>query len=196
METFALKTGSWLQRLVARSPLVRASDRIEAAAVLMVLVAAVLVTPFAGAVGTAVYDGRVHAFAAERLTRHEVEANATRDSSVTRLPYQSSFLTPLEWHFAGHAHAGIVRTPHPMKVGDQTLIWVEPAGDNTEPPPAADEAATEAVVAGFGLWVAVVGFGVAAWALLRRRLDRTRYADWDRELDDLADNGGRTNRNA
>jgi hypothetical protein len=41
-----------------------------------------------------------------------------------------------------------------------------------------------------------VGFGVAVWGLLRRRLDRTRYADWDRELDDLADNGGRSNRNA
>ncbi len=197
METFAPKTASWLRRLVARSPLVRASDRIEAAAVLVVLVASVLVIPFVGAVGTAFYDGRVHAFAAERLTRHEVEATATRGSSVTRLPpYQSAFLTPLEWQFAGRAHTDIVSTPHPMKVGDQATIWVDTAGEPTGPPPSADEAATDAVMAAFGLWVAVVGFGVAAWALLRRRLDRTRYADWDRELDDLADNGGRTNRNA
>ena len=130
MQTFALTTGSWLRRLAARSPLVRASDRIEGAAILVVLVAAVLVIPILGAVGTAVYDSRVHTFAAERLTRDEVEATATRDSSVTRLPYQSSFLTPLEWQFDGHAHTDIVSTPHPMKVGDQPSIWVDAAGES------------------------------------------------------------------
>jgi hypothetical protein len=46
------------------------------------------------------------------------------------------------------------------------------------------------------LWFAAVGVATAAWTVLRIRLDRLRYADWDRELDDLADNGGRTNRNA
>ena len=196
MQTFALTTGSWLRRLVARSPLVRASDRIEAAAMLIVLVAAVLVIPFVGALGTAIYDSRIHTIAAERPTRHEVEATATRDSSVTRVPYQSSFLTPLEWEFSGHAHTDTVSTRHPMKVGDQTSIWVDTAGERTEPPRSSEDAATDAVAAAFGLWVAVVGLGVAAWALLRLRLDRMRYAAWDRELDDLADNGGRSNRNA
>ena len=39
------------------------------------------------------------------------------------------------------------------------------------------------------------------WTILRIRpiacaMPTLRYADWDRELDDLADNGGRTNHNA
>lgn len=51
---------------------------------------------------------------------------------------------------------------------------------------------TEVLVA-LGLWSGVSGVVVAAWLLLRIRLDRARFAAWDRELDDLADNGGRTN---
>ena len=57
------------------------------------------------------------------------------------------------------------------------------------------DAATEAAVTAFGLWFAAVGVATAAWTVLRIRLDRMRYADWDRELDDLADSGGRTNLN-
>ena len=60
--------------------------------------------PFAGALGTAVYDNRAHVFTAEQLAVYEVEAAATHDSSVTRLPYQSLVLTPLLWQFAGHTH--------------------------------------------------------------------------------------------
>jgi hypothetical protein len=196
MQTVTLNMGSWLRRLVVRNSLVRASDRIEATAIFVGLASAVLVVPFAGALGTAIYDNRVHAFTAERLAVHEVEATATQDSSVTRLPYQSSVLTPLQWQFAGHTHTNIVSTPGDMEVGERTSIWVDAAGDRVERLPSDLDAALEAVMAAFGLWVAVAGGGAAGWALLRPRLNRMRYAAWDRELDDLADNGGRTNRNA
>ena len=196
MQTVTLNMGSWLRRLVVRNSLVRASDRIEATAIFVGLASAVLVVPFAGALGTAIYDNRVHAFTAERLAVHEVEATATQDSSVTRLPYQSSVLTPLQWQFAGHTHTNIVSTRGDMEVGERTSIWVDAAGDRVERLPSDLDAALEAVMAAFGIWVAVAGGGAAGWALLRSRLNRMRYAAWDRELDDLADNGGRTNRNA
>ena len=123
MQTFTLTMGSWLRRLLVRNPLVRASDRIEAAAMCIALASAVLVIPVAGAFGTAIYDNRVHAFASDRLARHEVEATATHDSSVTRLPNESSVLTPLQWQFAGHPHTDIVSTPNDMQVGAKTSIW-------------------------------------------------------------------------
>ena len=196
MQTVTLKMGSWLRRLVVRNPLVRASDRIEATAIFVGIASAVLVVPFAGALGTAVYDNRVHVFTAERLAVHEVEATATHDSSVTRLPYQSLVLTPLLWQFAGHTHTDIVTTPQDMEVGEKRSIWVDAAGDRVERPPSDLDAAFAAVMAAVGIWVAVAGGGAAGYALLRFRLNRMRYAAWDRELDDLADNGGRTNRNA
>ena len=161
-----------------------------------VLVTAILTVPVAGALGTSVYDERVHAYAAERLFRHEVEATATHDSSLTGLPYQGSNLTPLQWEFSGRTHTDIVTTPDKMKAGEQTLIWVDSTGARTKQPLSDNDAATEAAMAALGLWVAVVGGGIAACALLRWRLNQVRVFSWDRELDDLADNGGRTNRNA
>ena len=50
MQTFTLSFGSWLRRLTVRNPLVRTSDRIEAAAVLLIFVVALLAAPVAGSV--------------------------------------------------------------------------------------------------------------------------------------------------
>ena len=74
-------------------------------------------------------------------------------------------------------------------------IWIDTEGNRTKEPLSDQNAATEAVVTAFGLWFATVGLAAAAWTILRIRLNRLRYAGWDRELDDLADNGGRTNHN-
>jgi hypothetical protein len=194
-QTYPLTIGSWLRRLVARNPLVRASDRVEAAVIFVALVAAVLVIPVVGAVGTATYDSRVHTYAAQRSAIHQVDAIAMRDTSVTRLPYESSFLTPLQWQLAGQTHSDTFSTPRHMKVGEHTSIFVDAAGDRADAPPTHTDAAIDAVMAALDLWAAVAGTGVAAWALLRLRLNRVRYATWDRELQILADSGGRRNRN-
>ncbi|GAA2777033.1 hypothetical protein [Mycolicibacterium pallens] len=60
MQTFTLTTGRWLQRLIGRNPIVRGSDRLEAGALVVVLIVALLALPLAGAVGTAVFDARTH----------------------------------------------------------------------------------------------------------------------------------------
>ena len=51
MQTFTLTMGSWLRRLLVRNPLVRASDRIEAAAIFIGIASAVLVVPVRGRPG-------------------------------------------------------------------------------------------------------------------------------------------------
>ena len=196
MQTFTLSFGSWLRRLNVRNPLVRTSDRIEAAAVLLIAVLALLAAPVAGAAGTAVYDNLTHRFAADRLSRHEVAATVTHDSSLAPQAYEKPFLTPIQWQFAGHVHTDEVRTPDRIKAGERQKIWIDAAGSRTVKPLTDQNAATEAAVTAFGLWFAAVGVATAAWTVLRIRLDRMRYADWDRELDDLADSGGQTNRNA
>ncbi|MFG1930702.1 hypothetical protein ACGFK1_08585 [Mycobacterium sp. NPDC048908] len=195
MQTFTLTLGSWSRRLLAGNALVRTSDRVEAVAMLLALLFAILAVPVAGALGTAVYDNRIHVFADERMARHEVQATATHDSSVTALPYQSSYVSEVHWEFAGQLHTGVASTRNRMKVGDQTSVWVDAAGEFTPPPRGDKDAAAEAVMTALGLWVAVAGAAAAAYALLRSRLNHLRHAAWDRELDDLADNGGRTNHN-
>jgi hypothetical protein len=195
MQTFTLSSGSWLRRLFVRNALLRASDRIEAFVMFAVLVSAILTVPIAGALGTSVYVDRLHAFTTERLMRHEVEATATRDSSVTGLPYRGANLTPLRWQYSDRTHIEIVGTPETMKAGEQTSIWVDETGARTEQPLSENDAATEAAMSALGLWIAVAGGGVAVCALLRSRLNQLRYVAWDRELDDLANSGGWTDRN-
>ena len=195
MEEFTIGLGSRLRCLTARNPLVRASDRVEAAGLLVVFTVALLVAPVAGATGTAAYDSLAHRYAGDRAARQQVTATVTDDSAAAPQVYEEPFLTPIRWEYAGAVHTAEARTAQ-MKAGEQLSLWIDTRGDQTTKPLTNENAATEAVVTGFGLWFASVGVTSAAWTVLRLRLNQSRYADWDRELDDLADDGGRTNRSA
>jgi hypothetical protein len=79
-----------------------------------------------------------------------------------------------------------------IKPGDRKEIWVDTAGNQTVAPLTDRDAAIDAVGVAVASWAVTAGAGAAAMAVLRYRLNRRRYAAWDRELEDLADNG-RTN---
>lgn len=195
MQVFTLGLGNWLRCLSARSPLVRVTDRLEAAALLLIVIVALVAAPIAGAVGTATNESLARQYAIDRATRHRVVATVTGDSILSPEAYEEPFLTPIRWQFLGGQHEGNVRT-YRMKAGDTTNIWVDDKGEQGAEPLTDENAATEAAVVGFALWLTSVGIATALWMLLRSRLNRLRYAAWDRELDDLAGNDGRTNRNA
>lgn len=194
MQTFTLGFGVWFQRLVARNPLVRNSDRVETVAMLLVVALAVLAIPVAGAAGTALHDDLARQFAAERSERVELRATAARDSAPVSQASGTSFRTEIQWQFAGTTHTDSVRTAD-LHAGDPVAIWVDRDGRRVPAPLTDDEAVSQAVVAALTGWLTVAGAGIGAWALLRHLLDRVRYAEWDRALDDLAGNDdGRTNR--
>ncbi|MDN4516925.1 hypothetical protein JN086_06640 [Mycolicibacterium austroafricanum] len=194
MQTNTFGLGVWARRLVARSPIVRGTDRVEAAALLLVAALSILTVPIAGAVGTAEYDRLVHTYAEQRLVKHEVDATAVRDSRGAPQPYEKPYVTEVSWDHAGTTHTAEIRTRQ-MSAGDRVRIWVDDAGNRTVMVPSDQDAAAEAVVAALALWSVASGTGLAGWLLLRMRLNRMRFQAWDRELDDLADNGGRANNN-
>jgi hypothetical protein len=189
METFTLTAGTWVRRLATHGPLVRTSDRVEAAVTLVVVIFVVLAAAFAGALGTTTYDSRVHEYAAQQLTRHQVDAVATDESSPGKMRYQDAFVIPVQWQFAGRQHTDTIRTTAKMKPGDRKPIWVDAAGNRTFAPLTARDAAIDAVGIAVALWLVVAGAGTAVLAVVRNRVNRRRYAAWDRELEDLADNG-------
>ena len=195
MEVLTLCFGTRLRCLASRNPLVRVADRFEAAAGILLVTVALLAAPIAGAVGTATHDALARQYAADRASRHSVVATVTGDSVLAPREYEQPFLTAIRWDHSDEARTGAMRT-HRMKAGDTMTIWVDTSGNPTTPPLTDENAATEAVVTGFGLWFTTVGIIAAAWTLLRLRLNRFRYAAWDRELKNLADNGGRTNHSA
>ncbi|MEE6164799.1 MULTISPECIES: Rv1733c family protein [unclassified Mycolicibacterium] len=194
METFTLNAGTWIRRLATNGPLVRTSDRIEAAVGFLVLVLILLALPVAGALGTTAYDTRMHEYAAQRLTTHRVDAVAMdAGSPPSRMRYQDAFATPVQWQFAGKQHIDTVRTPVRLKPGDHKSVWVDGAGNRTVAPPTDRDAAIDAASIAVVSWLAVAGAGAAVLVVVHSRVNRRRYAGWDRELEDLADNG-RTNR--
>lgn len=193
METFTLGAGTWIRRLVTRGALIRTSDRIEAVAALLVLILVVLAVPVAGAMGTSTYDSRVHEYAAQRLTSHHVDAIATDHSSPDKERHQDDFVTPIQWHWAGRQHIDTIQTTTKMKPGDREPIWVDAAGNQTVAPPTDRDAAVDAATLAISSWLVVAGAGILVLAVVRNRVDRRRYAEWDRELQNLAENG-RTNR--
>jgi hypothetical protein len=187
-----LELAGWLRRLTVCNPLVRRSDRIEAIAILAVWIAVVACTPFAAALGTVVHDAQSHAYAAQRSDRHRISAVATRGSTVDISRYAASYVTPIEWRYGGRNHSGVVGTSKTMRTGEQQSVWVTSAGEMTTPPPSSTDAAVEAILAALGAWLVVIGLGAGGLTVLRHRLNHIRYACWDREFDDLADDGGRT----
>ncbi|MDY6997537.1 MAG: hypothetical protein SW019_13120 [Actinomycetota bacterium] len=202
MQNFTLGFGVWMQRLVGKNPLVRRSDRVETATILLAFVVAVLAVPVAGAVATAVHDDLAHTYAVQRSDRTEVAATVTEDS-VSTSQVSDSARTRIRWEFGGATHDDEVRTAN-LRAGDHVTIWVDPAGRRVPEPLTDEDAISQAVVVALSGWFVVVGAGVAGWAVVRTRLDHARYDAWDRELDGLAgghfgdpgDDGGRTNRNA
>ncbi|WP_019970610.1 hypothetical protein [Mycobacterium sp. 141] len=193
METFTLSPGTWILRLATRNALIRTSDRIEAAAAFLVLILVLLAVPVAGAMGTTTYDSRVHEYAAQRLTSHHIDAVATDHSSPDKERHQDDFVTPVQWLWAGQQHINTIQTTTNMKPGDREPIWVDAAGNQTVAPPTDRDAAVDAATLAISSWLVVASTGAAVLTVVRNRVDRRRYAEWDRELQELAENG-RTNR--
>ena len=181
---------SWLLRLIGRNPLVRGSDRFEAVVVGLVAAAAMLVVPLACALGTSVHEARAADYARRGAVEHELVARVTSDSSQFSAPYSVRTLTPVQWSVDGVAHREEVLTANAFKVGDEVRIWVDGQGSRVASPPSSWRAVIDAVCVAAAVWVATIVGGLMMLQGLRYYLQRNRFAVWERELDDLAPDGG------
>jgi hypothetical protein len=199
MDTFTLNVGrSWILRALGRNPLVRFSDRVEAVVLVLVFVAALVVTPVAGAIGTAVYETRARLYAEEAQTRHTVAATAIEDSTViieqdVGQRDAEVFRTRARWLANGVEHFGSVDSAYDTKVGDQLDVWVDGSGNQVAAPTPTSRAGIDAMFAGAGAWLIAMTGIAGLSAFVRSRLTRRRYSGWDREWAALlSDDGGRT----
>lgn len=195
MQIFTFNLGAWSRRLVGGNPLVRTSDRVEAAATLLVALLAMLAMPIAAAAGTAIHENLVNEFAQERLSHQRVDATASADSREVPELYAKPYLTEISWEVHGLAHSETIRTGQ-LRAGEHLALWVDEAGNRTMAPPSNVDAAVQAAGAACGLWAMALAPAAAVWLLLRRRLTRARWTAWDRELGELADDDGRSNNSA
>lgn len=179
-----------LRRLgLDRNPLRRATDRLETATRLLVVLVCLGSAPLIAAVGFGVHDHLASTAAREAASL--VREDATVRSAPNPAGGRSAFVpvtAKVAWTTStGSAHVATTTVPAGARRGDHVTVWTTPAGVLTSPPAAGSEvlASTLAVVA-----TLVVGVTLLAWAALalaRRLLDRARYRAWAREWVALSD---------
>jgi hypothetical protein len=194
MQTFTIGLGHrWWTQVFGRNPLVRPSDRIEFLVLSFAVLVAVVAIPVAAAIGTSVHDARTQLYAEEALTRHQVTATATEDGVIVVQPPHISFTARARWTASGREHSGVVAWSDRAKIGDQQSIWVNDAGQDVGPPTPPSRADRDAVVITFVVWFGVACASAGLVSVVRRWLDRWRYAQWDRAINGSRDNNGRRN---
>jgi hypothetical protein len=194
MQWFTVAWWRWrLAQMRGRNPLVRGSDRIEVAVMALAIVVSLAVMPFAGAIGTAIHDEHSQMYAAERAQRRRVPAPATEDSAESPKGPHAVFQARL---LAGDVeNAGAYMWNSRVKDGTNTHIWVDRNGRQVSAPPPTWQAGIDAVVAAIGFWLSATAVAALLVALVRRGLNHTRSAGWNRDMASLVhDDGGKTNR--
>jgi hypothetical protein len=177
---------------LGRNGLLRISDRVESIATVLVILIAVIALPVAAAVGTSAYGRMSMADAEYAASIHQTEASVVGAGrpEVASI-YEVEYSTPVQWNAGGRRHAATVEWTERVRVGDHIMVWVKDDGDLAPAPAPVDQPARYAIATAIVLWAAVVSLSVGVLCLLRWRLDVGRIANWERELETLADDGSR-----
>ncbi|HYO02960.1 MAG TPA: hypothetical protein VET27_14235 [Mycobacterium sp.] len=190
MQTFTIDLGrSWFLRMFGQHPLIRTSDRIEALAFVVAVMVAVIAVPVAAAMGTAIHDTRSRVLAEEAQSRHMVTATAVADSDAIAHANSVEVNVRARWNVFGSNHVEVVPVTSGVKAGERVDVWVDERGNQVAAPSPPGRAGQEALGAAVPMWLCVAGASASFAMLSRRRLNRTRYAEWDRELQTLSGGG-------
>jgi hypothetical protein len=195
MKSFVIRPMTWpVRRLFTRNPLMRTSDRIEAAAVTLAGLLVVIAAACAGVIGTMIHNTETQNYLEQARTRHAVVAIAVDDSKPVGSRETSAFTVQARWQVNGVVHADALGWGYTVKAGDPLQIWVDGDGNRVDQPTPIARADMDA------LTVAVVGWSIVALAAalvvatVRAHVNRMRDAQWELEIRSLVeDDGGRTN---
>jgi hypothetical protein len=193
MESFTLR---WPRVRVlsglGQNGLLRISDRVESIATVLVILIAVIALPVAAAVGTSAYGRMSMADVEYAASIHQTEASVVGvGRPEVAAIYEVEYSTSVQWNAGGRSHAATVEWTERVRAGDHIMVWVNDDGDLAQAPAPVDQAARYSIATAIVLWSAVVGLSAGALCLLRWRLDVGRLANWERELETLADDGSR-----
>lgn len=196
MDSFTLGAGRcWIIHAFGRNALVRPSDRFEALLTVLLVLAGMLFTPVACAIGTTVHDSRSRVYAQEATSHHLVSARLIDDSTATFEHVRVAATAPVRWKIGDNDHVSTVFVDLGAKAGDHVDIWVDAAGDYVSAPSARWLAGRDAFLAGIGAWLGAVIMTGGAWVAMRKWLSGLRGRGWDRELHLVVnDDGGRAGR--
>jgi len=192
MDTFTLRLPRWqFLRVLGRNPLVRTSDRVEAATLVLAVMVSVLAAPAAAAIGTTVHESMSHRYTEQAQTRHTVTATVINDRAADRPPSPKKMITvDARWVVGGREYIGPVDAQPTVNTGDRIDLWVDNDGHRVDKPPPVSNAATDAALAAVGIWSSVAAAAATLFAVTRLLLDRFRATAWQHDIDNLVGHGG------
>jgi|SRR5580693_17656 hypothetical protein len=195
MESFVIRPMTWpVLRLFSRNPLMRTSDRIEAAVATLAGLLVVVAAACAGVIGTMIHDTETQNYLEQARTRHALVANAVDDSKPAASPETTVSTVLARWQVNGVDHADSLGWGYTVKAGDPLQIWVDDDGNRVDQPTPIARAAMDALTAAVVGWSIMALAAAQVVATVRAHIHRMRDAQWEREIRSLVeDNGGRTN---
>ncbi|OXM49263.1 Rv1733c family protein [Amycolatopsis alba] len=176
----------WRRIHPGRNPLARISDRIEAAILVVGVVAALLGVPLAAAAGSEAYATMMARSAFETATRHPTTALLLEDAPPAQLgldgtPSAGTARVAARWPLSdGSFQQGLATADLGASAGDGVTVWLDEADAAVDPPVMPLDATSTGVGVGVGVWLAGVTLLAAGYLLALRLLNRRRRAAWDR----------------
>lgn len=161
-----------------RNPMRRREDHIQSAVGIMLAAAFLLLAPWAAiSVGARVYGSELRTEHLESAQRHMVTAKVIAPG--TEAAHATVRTLKVSWRDA----RGTIRTADyqatTTEAGTTTTIWVDRADHAVLPPREHAQTIADTVLTGMAIVLGVLGVLMSVYALLRRRLDRSRYRLWD-----------------
>ena len=93
----------------------------------------------------------------------------------------------------GAGRSASLQWKDPVKPGDRVQVWLDADGNPVDAPPPTSHAGFEAVTIAISIAVLVIGVSASFVAAARWWLDRIRYVQLEREIQNLVGgDGGRT----
>jgi hypothetical protein len=169
-------------RALGFNPLIRASDRLEALAVLAVLGTALFAVPVAAQAGTQIYDAGVRTAHEQAHSRHFVEAVVVDGSTGLPADPDGADYVRAQWREGTQLRTEQIITPATIEAGDRIKVWLDDTGKVVAAPLTMADANLSALVGAGTVWVAIVACSAVVAFVIRRVLDRTRDRAWEREL--------------
>ena len=165
-----------------RNPLRRATDRVEAALVAMVLAVFLACAPLLGvAAWHWAHASAQRAERDQRSTSKQVSAVLTQSAPPAVLASASSSIADVraQWRVpSGAVRAGDVPVPGGTKAGNRVTIWIDTAGRLTGPPLNPSQVTGQAAQAAVGAAATLALVLAGVLLLARRALNRRRLAAW------------------
>ncbi|WP_340681333.1 hypothetical protein LCL61_21415 [Amycolatopsis coloradensis] len=180
--------------ITRRNPLIRWSDRLEAALMIGAVLLVLLAIPFAAAAGSGAYaEGRERAVE-QAANRQETTAVLLADAPPVHVrldgvPLDEKVEVAARWTGPGGLiREGVVTVDAGMVTGNEVRIWLDALGHPVEAPVTDTDALSQGIGVGTGLWLGWLTLVATVFLACRAALGRRRAAEWAREWQRIAQN--------